>query len=103
MRKNWAALALTGMLCLTTFAGTQTVSAETADSAKQDVYKRQMETLLDGGNITVNIDEQIVFDQLEQNEDAVWSLLLAGGYLKVENLNNIARLNREFLKAKLAD
>ena len=31
-----------------------------------------METLLDGGNITVNIDEQIVFDQLEQNEDAVW-------------------------------
>ena len=45
-----------------------------------------METLLDGGNITVNIDEQIVFDQLEQNEDAVWSLLLAGGYLKVENL-----------------
>ena len=41
---------------------------------------------MDGGNITVNIDEQIVFDQLEQNEDAVWSLLLAGGYLKVENL-----------------
>ena len=35
MRKNWAALALTGMLCLTTFAGIQTVSAETADSAKQ--------------------------------------------------------------------
>ena len=34
MRKNWAALALTGMLCLTTFAGTQTVSAETADSEK---------------------------------------------------------------------
>ncbi len=35
MRKNWTALALTGMLCLTTFAGIQTVSAETADSAKQ--------------------------------------------------------------------
>ena len=34
--------------------------------------KTRMETLLDGGNITVNIDEQIVFDQLEQNEDAVW-------------------------------
>ena len=48
--------------------------------------KTRMETLLDGGNITVNIDEQMVFDQLEQNEDAVWSLLLAGGYLKVENL-----------------
>ena len=49
-------------------------------------FTATMETLLDGGNITVNIDEQIVFDQLEQNEDAVWSLLLAGGYLKVENL-----------------
>ena len=33
--KTGQQLALTGMLCLTTFAGTQTVSAETADSAKQ--------------------------------------------------------------------
>lgn len=48
--------------------------------------KTRMETLLDGGNITVNIDEQIVFNQLEQNEDAVWSLLLAGGYLKVDDV-----------------
>lgn len=48
--------------------------------------KTRMETLLDGGTITVNIDEQIVFDQLEQNEDAVWSLLLAGGYLKVDDV-----------------
>lgn len=48
--------------------------------------KTRMETLLDGGNITVNIDEQIVFNQLEENEDAVWSLLLAGGYLKVDDV-----------------
>lgn len=45
-----------------------------------------METLLEGGQITVNLDEQIVFNQLEQNENAVWSLLLAGGYLKVEQV-----------------
>lgn len=55
----------------------QTASAE---------MKTKMETLLDGGQITVNMDEQIAFNQLEQNEDAVWSLLLAGGYLKVENV-----------------
>lgn len=40
--------------------------------------KTMMETLLDGKTITVNIDEQIVFEQLGQNENAVWSLLLAG-------------------------
>ncbi len=49
--------------------------------------KSMMETLLDGGSINVNIDEQIVFEQLRQNENAVWSLLLAGGYLKVEDIN----------------
>ena len=48
--------------------------------------KTMMETLLDGKTITVNIDEQIVFEQLGQNENAVWSLLLAGGYLKAEHV-----------------
>ena len=48
--------------------------------------KTMMETLLDGKTITVNIDEQIVFEQLRQNENAVWSLLLAGGYLKAEHV-----------------
>ena len=43
-----------------------------------------METLLDGGIITVNFDEQIVFEQLEKDENAIWSLLLASGYLKVK-------------------
>lgn len=48
--------------------------------------KTMMETLLDGKTIMVNIDEQIVFEQLGQNENAVWSLLLAGGYLKAEHV-----------------
>lgn len=46
--------------------------------------KTGMETLLDGGTITVNFDEQIVFEQLEKDENAIWSLLLASGYLKVK-------------------
>lgn len=33
--------------------------------------------------IRTTLDEQIVYDQLNGNEQAVWSLLLASGYLKV--------------------
>jgi len=40
--------------------------------------------LLNGGTLHTKIDEQIVFNQLDHNESAIWSLLLASGYLKVE-------------------
>lgn len=46
--------------------------------------KMIMENLLDGGTLRTRIDEQVVFDQLDHNEYAIWSLLLASGYLKVE-------------------
>lgn len=45
--------------------------------------KMIMEDLLQGKHFRTNIDEQIVFNQLDENTEAVWSLLLAGGYLKV--------------------
>ncbi len=45
--------------------------------------KEKFETLLKGESIQSEIDEQIVYDQLDHNEDAVFSLLLACGYLKV--------------------
>lgn len=45
--------------------------------------KMQFEQLLPGRTIESRIDEEIVYSQLEQNENAVWSLLLAAGYLKV--------------------
>lgn len=48
--------------------------------------KKAMEKLLNGEYITVGIDEQIVFDQLDNDEDAIWSLLLASGYLKVDSM-----------------
>ena len=47
--------------------------------------KKLMEKLLNGESIKVEIDEQIVFNQLDYNENAIWSLLLASGYLRVEN------------------
>ena len=45
--------------------------------------KECFEALLKGESIFSPIDEQIVYDQLDDNEDAIWSLLLASGYLKV--------------------
>lgn len=45
--------------------------------------KQAFEDLIKGGSIRTKIDEQIVYNQLDDNEEAIWSLLLASGYLKV--------------------
>ena len=47
--------------------------------------KISMENLLKGEHLYKGIDEQIIFDQLDNDENAVWSLFLASGYLKVES------------------
>ncbi len=47
--------------------------------------KISMENLLKGGHLYKEIDEQIIFDQLDIDENAIWSLFVASGYLKVEN------------------
>lgn len=49
--------------------------------------KEQFETLMQGGCINTEIDEQIVYNLLDDNEEAIWSLLLASGYLKVLQVN----------------
>ncbi len=46
--------------------------------------KESFERLLQGEAICAEIDEQIVYDLLENDEQAAWSLLLASGYLKVK-------------------
>ena len=45
--------------------------------------KELFEILIRGDVIRCPIDEQVVYNQLDDDEDAVWSLLLASGYLKV--------------------
>ena len=45
--------------------------------------KETFETLLQGNAIETKLDEQIVYNQLEKSESAIWSLLIASGYLKV--------------------
>ena len=47
--------------------------------------KIAMEDLMQGKHLYREIDEQIVFEQLNEDENAIWNLLLASGYLKVEN------------------
>ena len=54
--------------------------------ASADV-KQMMEELISGKQIIVNFDEQIVFNQLDTDESAIWSLLVAGGYLKVDEVD----------------
>lgn len=48
--------------------------------------KQVLEELLKGGVFRTSIDEQIVFNQLEEDETAIWSLLLASGYLRVDQV-----------------
>ncbi len=45
--------------------------------------KESFQSLLQGEHLIVPIDEQIVYDQLDDNENAIWGLLVASGYLKV--------------------
>lgn len=47
--------------------------------------KISMEHLLKGEHLYKEIDEQIIFDQLDADENAIWSLFLASGYLKAES------------------
>ena len=47
--------------------------------------KEAFRQLLSGGSIEAEIEEQIVYNQLDWDENAVWSLFLASGYLKVKN------------------
>ena len=61
--------------------------------------KMMVEELINGSTINVPIDEQIVFSELDYSEDAVWSLMLASGYLKVvssEELNLIRESDNEY-------
>ena len=45
--------------------------------------KMVMEDLLAGKSFQTEIDEEIIFEQLQRKKGAIWSLFLAGGYLKV--------------------
>ena len=59
--------------------------------------KMTMEGLLQGGTFHAFLDEQIVFSELEKEESAVWSLLLASGYLKaISSALNTEHMEMEY-------
>ena len=64
--------------------------------------KMMLETLLKEGTIDVPINEQIVFSELDYSEDAVWSLMLASGYLKVVSAEPLVGNRRKARKYTLA-
>jgi hypothetical protein len=45
--------------------------------------KQDFEKLVKGETLETKIDEQIVYSQLDDNPESIWSLLLASGYLKI--------------------
>jgi hypothetical protein len=55
--------------------------------------KMQVEELLKGNSITCFVDEEVVYNQLDTNPDAVWSLMVATGYLKVEKVEEVGRFH----------
>ncbi|MBQ6734495.1 MAG: AAA family ATPase [Lachnospiraceae bacterium] len=81
---------------ITNFLDSKIISAYWANSSSNALagelirkgsprVKMIFEDLLRGGTYRCKLDEQIVFNQLFQEEDAIWSLLVAAGYLKVRD------------------
>ena len=52
-------------------------------------FKEDFERILSGKSIRTGIDEQIVYNQLDMAESAIWSLLLASGYLRVKSVETV--------------
>lgn len=65
--------------------------------------KQTFEELLRGGTLCVEVDEQIVFDQLSTKKNAIWSLLLASGYLRVVNTSFAERTGRVYCELTLTN
>ncbi|MBR5969547.1 MAG: AAA family ATPase [Lachnospiraceae bacterium] len=50
--------------------------------------KQDFETLLKGGSILSEINEEIVFRDMAATESSIWSILLASGYVKAQTAEN---------------
>lgn len=65
--------------------------------------KQKMEDLLSGGTIRTEVDEQIIFQQIGHSDTAIWGLLLASGYLKVEKFRFDAGRRKKEYELKLTN
>ena len=57
--------------------------------------KQSMEKLMKREHLFLPIDEQIVFNQLDNDESAIWSLLVASGYLKILSYEDLSKVDRK--------
>ena len=65
--------------------------------------KKTFEELLSGGTLEMEMDEQIVYNQLSTKKNAIWSLLLASGYLRVVDTTFVERTGRTYYKLVLTN
>ena len=65
--------------------------------------KIKFEDLLKGKEIYTTLDEQIVFSQLQSSATAIWSMLLASGYLKVTKHEIDERIGRDYYHLALTN
>ena len=65
--------------------------------------KKDFEELLGGGTLEMEIDEQIVYNQLSTKKNAIWSLLLASGYLRVLSTMFVERTGRRYYRLVLTN
>ena len=65
--------------------------------------KISMENLLKGRHLYKEIDEQIIFNQLDVDENAIWSLFLASGYLKAESYTLNEETGRDLYELALTN
>ncbi len=65
--------------------------------------KKTFEELLGGEELKMEIDEQIVYNQLSTKKNAIWSLLLASGYLRVLDTTFMERTGRRYYKLVLTN
>ena len=65
--------------------------------------KQAFEDLLHGQSLRMEIDEQIVYNQLFIKKNAVWSLLLASGYLKVVSATFVEETGRTYYDLALTN
>lgn len=81
----WSILNLLDKRKLTTYwanTSSNSLVGKLIREGSRDV-KESFERLMKGEHLLVPIDEQIVYNQLDGNEYAIWSLLVASGYLKI--------------------
>lgn len=65
--------------------------------------KQEFENLMQGKALKVEIDEQIVYSELPVKRNAIWSLLLASGYLKVIKAEFVERTGHWYYEMMLTN